>query len=120
VGIGLNVNSRLDDFPIDLQQTVTSLLIQTAKMYPVQEIFGLIRDSLLAHLRIHERDGFHAILQEWRDRDVLYGKEMQWLTAGKDVITGVGLGPDDTGQLLVRDKEGRLYEVLSGDIELKE
>ncbi|RUM41241.1 MAG: biotin--[acetyl-CoA-carboxylase] ligase [Desulfocapsa sp.] len=120
VGIGLNVNSRLDDFPIDLQQTVTSLLIQTAKMYPVQEIFGLIRDSLLAHLRIHERDGFHTILQEWRNRDVLYGKEMQWLTAGKDVVTGVGLGPDDTGQLLVRDKEGKLYEVLSGDVELKE
>ncbi len=119
VGIGLNVNSRLDDFSTDLQQTVTSLLIQTAKSYPVQELFVQIRNSLLTHLTIHEEHGFHAILKEWRKRDVLYGKEMQWLTTGKEVITGVGLGPDGTGQLLARDREGKLHEILSGDVSLK-
>lgn len=119
VGIGLNVNSRLDDFPTNLQPTVTSLLIQTAKIYSVQEIFTLIRNSLLTHLRIHEEDGFHTILNEWRRRDVLYGKEMQWLTTEKEVITGVGLGPDETGQLVAKDRNGKLHTILSGDVNLK-
>lgn len=120
VGIGLNVNSRLGDFPPDLQQTVTSLLLQTAKTYSIQEICILIRDSLLTHLKIHEEAGFQVILKEWRRRDVLYGKEMQWLTTGKEVITGVGLGPDDEGKLMARGTDGRLYEILSGDVSLKD
>jgi len=120
VGIGLNVNSRLDDFPTDLQQTVTSLLIQTEKSYPVQELFSQIRNSLLIHLTIHEKHGFNAILKEWQKRDVLYGKEMQWLTTGKEIITGVGLGPDDEGKLMARGRDGKLYEILSGDVSLKD
>ncbi len=120
VGIGLNVNGLLDDFPAELQKIVTSLLIQTAKRYSIQELFVLLRDSLLSHLKIHEEQGFGAILTEWRKRDVLYGKEMQWLTTEKKVITGTGLGPDDTGQLLVKDREGKLHTILSGDVSLRE
>ena len=120
VGIGLNVNSFLDDFPAELQERVTSLLIQTAKRYSIQELFVLLRESLLWHMKIHEERGFGAILKEWRKRDVLYGKEMQWLTTERKVITGTGLGPDESGQLLVRTREGKRYTILSGDVSLKE
>lgn len=119
VGIGLNVNSRLDDFPPQLQARITSLFIQTTNSYSILEIFSQLRNSLLSHLKIHEEQGFNAILEEWRKRDVLYGKEMQWLTTEKKVITGIGLGPDDTGQLMVRDKEGKLHAILSGDVSLR-
>jgi len=120
VGIGLNVNSLLDDFPGDLQETATSLFIQTAKQYSIQELLVLLRDSLLFHVQTHEEKGFGAILKEWRKRDVLYGKEMQWLTEENKLVTGVNSGPDDAGQLQVRDKEGRLHKILSGDVRLKE
>ncbi len=120
VGIGLNVNSIIKDFPGELQEIVTSLLIQTARRYSILELFVLLRDSLLRHLKIHEEQGFEAILTEWRKRDVLYGKEMQWLTTEKKVIVGTGLGPDNTGQLLVKDREGTLHTILSGDVGLKE
>ncbi len=119
VGIGLNVNSRLDDFPSELRETVTSLLIQTENSYSMEEIFTQVRNSLLSHLKIHEEQGFGIILEKWRKRDVLYGKEMQWLTIEKKVITGIGLGPDDTGQLLVKDGQGKLHSILSGDVSLK-
>ena len=120
VGIGLNVNSLLDDFPGKLQETVTSLLIQTAKHYSIPELFIQLRHSLLYYLKIHEELGFKAILKEWRKYDVLYGKEMQWLTTEKKVITGIGLGPDDSGQLLVKDRMGDLHMILSGNVSLKE
>ena len=119
VGIGLNVNSRLDDFPLELRETVTSLLIQTTKCYSIEDIFAQLHDSLLSFLKIQEEQGFGVILDEWRKRDVLYGKEMQWLTTEKQVITGTGLGPDDSGQLLVRDREGNRHMILSGDVSLK-
>ena len=120
VGIGLNVNSRPYDFPSEFRETVTSLRSQTSRSYSVEEIFVLLRASLLSHLAMHEEQGFGVILEEWQKRDVLYGKEMQWLTVGKKVVTGIGLGPDDTGQLLVKDREGKHHAILSGDVSLKE
>jgi BirA family transcriptional regulator, biotin operon repressor / biotin---[acetyl-CoA-carboxylase] ligase len=120
VGVGLNVNSLLDEFPGELQETVTSLLIQTAKHYSIPELFIQLRHSLLHHLKIHEELGFGAILKEWLKYDVLYGKEMQWLTTEKKVITGIGLGPDDSGQLLVKDRMGNHHLILSGDVSLKD
>ncbi len=120
VGIGVNVNSRLDNFPSALQEIVTSLLIETSKKYSIHDLFILLRYSLMSHLEIQEEHGFGEILKEWRKRDVLYGKEMQWLTTDKKIITGIGLGPDDSGQLMVRDKDGKVCEILSGDVSLKE
>lgn len=120
VGIGVNVNSCLSDFPLDLRETVTSLRSQTSKNYSVEDLFVLIRESLLSHLALHEEQGFGVILEEWRKRDVLYGKKMQWLTFDKKVVTGIGLGPDHTGQLLVEDREGTHHAILSGDVSLKE
>ncbi len=119
VGVGLNVNSVLPDFPVELQKIVTSMLIQTEKRFSTQEVFVLLRESLLKQLKIHEEQGFEAILTQWRKRDVLYGKEMQWLTTENKLITGIGLGPEDNGQLLVKDRKGKLHTILSGDVSLK-
>ncbi len=119
VGVGLNVNSILYDFPMELQGVVTSLLIQAEKRFSIPEVFLLLRESLLEHLKIHEEQGFEVILTEWRKRDVLYGKEMQWLTREKKLITGIALGPEDTGQLLVKDRKGTIHIILSGDVSLK-
>lgn len=119
VGIGVNVNSTLNDFPKNLQKSVSSLRIANQTTFNIRELFFLIRHSLLDTLRIHEELGFAAIIKEWRKRDLLYGKEMEWLTTDKKVVTGIGLGPDETGQLVVKDKEGVLHVILSGDVTLR-
>ncbi len=118
VGIGLNVNTPLAAFPLELQQKATSFRIQSGKVFDILGLYHKIHDSLLDHVRIHETHGFDHILQEWRKRDLLFGKEMQWVTRDKKVITACGMGPDANGQLLARDNSGRVYEILSGDVQL--
>ncbi len=118
VGIGVNVNTPVESFPAALRKTATSLLIESGTLWDIDELYKKIHESLLNHMVLHEQHGFAAILKEWRKRDVLLNKEMQWLTREKKVITGRGLGPDDKGQLLARDRSGRVHEILSGDVEL--
>ncbi|MEA3469963.1 MAG: biotin--[acetyl-CoA-carboxylase] ligase [Thermodesulfobacteriota bacterium] len=118
VGIGVNVNTPLAAFPLELQQKATSIRIQSGKVLDILELYHKIHDSLLDHVRIHETLGFEHILQEWRKRDILLGKEMQWVTRNKKVITACGMGPDANGQLLARDNSGRVHEILSGDVQL--
>ncbi len=118
VGIGLNVNTPLQAFPEALQWKSTSLFIETGRSWQVMDLYEKIHQSLLTHLALHEEQGFAEILKEWRKRDLLLGKEMQWITREKKVIRGRGLGPDENGQLLARDQEGKVHEILSGDVQL--
>jgi BirA family transcriptional regulator, biotin operon repressor / biotin---[acetyl-CoA-carboxylase] ligase len=119
VGIGLNVNTPLEMFPQELQQKVTSLRIQSGEVFNIQDLYHLIHDALLEHISIHETLGFANILQEWRKRDILLGKEMQWVTRDKKLITARGMGPDENGQLLAKeDSNGKVHEILSGDVQL--
>ncbi len=118
VGIGLNVNTALDAFSLELQQKATSLCIQSGENFDILQLYHEIHDSLLDYIHIHETQGFTHILQEWRKRDILLGKKMQWVTCDKKVITARGMGPDANGQLLARDSSGKVYEILSGDVQL--
>jgi BirA family biotin operon repressor/biotin-[acetyl-CoA-carboxylase] ligase len=117
VGIGINVNTQLDEFPLELQQKVTSLHILSGEIYNIKDLYQKIRASLLEHVYIHENRGFEKILHEWRKRDVLFEKEMQWVTHDKEVITARGMGPDENGHLLAIDSDGKIHEILSGDVQ---
>lgn len=118
VGIGVNVNTPSDGFPKTLSEKASSLFIETGTLWNISDLYETIHDSLLHHIALHEQQGFAEILKRWRICDVLYEKEMQWLTNEGKVIRGWGMGPDADGQLIARDKEGGLHKILSGDVQL--
>ncbi|MGB3209857.1 MAG: biotin--[acetyl-CoA-carboxylase] ligase [Desulforhopalus sp.] len=118
VGIGINVNHLLRDFPPVLGETVTSVLIETGKEMVVDELFQAVRIEILQKLRIFCESGFQPLLSQWKKKDYLLGKEMECVNTTGKMIRGIALGPDDEGQLHVRDSEGRIHDVLSGDVRL--
>jgi len=118
LGIGLNVNAGAAVFPADLQERATSLLIETGRVYRRSELLAAIVTELQGQVRRFERSGFKGILDDWRKRDLSLGRELAWLTLNGRVVRGVSLGPDDSGQLLIKDAEGKIHEVLSGDLSL--
>jgi BirA family biotin operon repressor/biotin-[acetyl-CoA-carboxylase] ligase len=118
VGIGVNVNHVKADFPFGLQETATSLFVETGREFVVEEIFQAVRLDLLRQLELFSTDGFQPLLEQWRKKDFLLGKQMVCVNSAGQKIRGIGLGPDDQGQLHVRDADGRIHEVLSGDVRL--
>ena len=120
VGIGINLNSEENDFAVDLQDKATSLRILTGLDYDIRDVFDRVRIHLFAKLALLESSGFAAILKDWRKRDMLLGKWLQWLSTAGEIIHGQSEGPDYTGRLMVKDKEGKTHQILSGDISLAE
>jgi BirA family biotin operon repressor/biotin-[acetyl-CoA-carboxylase] ligase len=116
VGIGLNVLTEKKDFPEIIRENATSLLIETDILFDMDELLTALCDETIAHIAILERQGFAYILEQWKTRDILQGRWLEWVTNSGEVIVGRSEGPDDNGQLLVRDGKGVLHEVLSGDI----
>lgn len=118
VGIGVNVNGDQGSFPPDLQKSATSLFLESGREYEILSLFEEIRSRLLQLISQLASEGFADILDQWRRRDMLHGKWMQWLTPSGEVVYGESLGVDSSGILSVRDHSGIIHEVLSGDVTL--
>jgi BirA family transcriptional regulator, biotin operon repressor / biotin---[acetyl-CoA-carboxylase] ligase len=120
VGIGINVNTVERDFSPELRGKVTSLRMLTGAEYDIQTLFHRVRTHLLEKLRLLESAGFAGILNDWRKKDMLLGKWLQWVSTSNEIVYGQSEGPDNAGRLMVRDRDGNIHQILSGDISLAE
>lgn len=118
VGVGLNINNSLTDFPPALRSKVTSLFLQTEKYFDIEGLYEKIRTSVLSKISAFEKNGFDETLKGWRKRDFLKGKKTRWVAADKKIVSGVALGVDESGLLHVRDDWGTVHQVLSGDVQM--
>ncbi len=118
VGIGLNVTTAREDFPEELRAGSTSLLLATGNEYNPDELLKPLASTVLEHVAWLEREGFQPLLQQWKKRDFLQGKWLRWLTHARQIVYARAEGPDDDGSLLVRDEQGAVHRVLSGDLSL--
>lgn len=120
IGVGLNVVTKNDEFSRDLQASATSLYLESGKRYDLEEVFCLLHADILQHINELQCRGFNEILEKWKRHDNLKGKWLNWVTSGGEVIHGQSQGPDERGQLVVRDGSGREHNVISGDVRVAE
>ncbi|MBU0484609.1 MAG: biotin--[acetyl-CoA-carboxylase] ligase [Proteobacteria bacterium] len=118
LGIGLNVNTPSELFPVELRSKATSLRVHEAQNFTRGDLLAIIVSHLDKTMLSLEHGGFSEILASWRQRDAMVGKELSWLDPEGKVVTGIALGPDDDGFLHIRDRGGQVHQVLSGDINL--
>ena len=116
IGIGINANLRLSEFP-ELATTATSLSDELGGSVSRVE---LIRYLLLEIERLYLTlpDG-EAIYTEWRDRLVTLGQQVQ-VTSGDSITRGVAESVDMDGSLWLRQPDGNLTRVIAGDVTLRE
>jgi BirA family transcriptional regulator, biotin operon repressor / biotin---[acetyl-CoA-carboxylase] ligase len=116
IGIGLNVNTEAAHIPPELRERATSLLLATGRRWDRGLLLPALVEELDALVAELEAGRFPAILAAWRRRDALLGRELDWLTPAGEVVRGIALGPDAAGILHIRDAQGRIHEVISGDV----
>lgn len=116
IGIGINVLQTAENFSQDIRTRATSIYLETGRQYSLKDLLINIWKNVLEKIGSLEQSGFNQILKEWEARDCLKGRSLDWVTNGGKVISGVSEGPDENGELLVRDTKGTLHKVISGDI----
>ena len=105
IGVGLNLSIKREEFPPDLRDTAISLF-GFAKALPAADV-------LSEHLNRWVQAGPDAILNEWRERDALLGRKVEW-----DGGSGVADGVDDRGYLVVVTPGGGRVAVGAGEVHL--
>jgi BirA family biotin operon repressor/biotin-[acetyl-CoA-carboxylase] ligase len=115
IGVGINVNTVPDDFPVSIRNLATSLRIHARKA--VSRI-ALLQASLhhLEHwYELFCQGSFDTILQAWRKYETVLGRMVEVYLANSTLV-GVAEDLDSDGALLVRDNGGDLHRILAGDV----
>lgn len=114
VGVGLNVNSTVADFPTELQPMVTTLFAHLKKEIPLQPLLSLLVDTISANVEVLSREP-QVILTQWQRYDYLQGKKVVH-TAGSTTIVGTGRGLSAQGHYRVLDEQGVEHCVTGGQL----
>ena len=115
VGIGVNLNTALDDFPEELRDKAGSLSLVSGAPVDRARFAG----RLLGHLELRYeqclRDGFAPIAAAWRELTPLIGRHIRVQEPGA-TVEGTVLGLADDGALRLRLPDGREHRVVAGDV----
>jgi BirA family biotin operon repressor/biotin-[acetyl-CoA-carboxylase] ligase len=115
LGIGINVNSRENDFPSDLRDTATSLMMEAGRPQETEELIKSLTLLLAGGLaRMGETGGPEAMLREYRASCSTLGRKVSASFEGGEV-SGVAADIDETGRLLIR-VDGELRPISSADV----
>lgn len=116
IGIGMNVNLRLEDFP-EIQSIATSLSAETGRAVSRLEV---IRRLLVEIERLYlALQAGESIYEEWRDSLVTLGRRVR-ATTGKTVYQGIAESVGRDGSLLLRHSDGSLTRIVAGDVTLRD
>jgi BirA family transcriptional regulator, biotin operon repressor / biotin---[acetyl-CoA-carboxylase] ligase len=107
LGIGLNVGLGIEDLPPELRATAGTLGLQPSDVEPTL-------DRLLAALERTLALEAHALLEAYRARDALRGREVRWADGH-----GRAAGIDGQGRLLVDLADGGRAELGAGEVHLE-
>jgi BirA family biotin operon repressor/biotin-[acetyl-CoA-carboxylase] ligase len=107
LGVGLNVALRIEDLPPELHDTAGTLGLEPADLEPILErlLAGLARTLALDEVRL---------LDAYRARDALRGREVRW-AAGHGRAAGI----DGAGRLVVELPEGGRTALSAGEVHLE-
>ena len=82
-----------------------------------EDLAARLIDSLCATFVDFETEGFDRYVQQWGERDWLFGRELA-IDMQQQQVTGTGAGIADDGALLVDTGEGMIRRVTSGSVVL--
>lgn len=115
LGIGVNLNNK--SFPLELKDKATSLFLETKQLYekePFLEIF--IRKFEQRYQKFLQNDfSFIDILKK---NSYLDNKKVKLNYYNEDKVCHV-IQINDDGTLKVKDEEGKIYDMNSGEVTLE-
>ena len=118
LGIGVDVNHDVNEFPAGLRKVATSLKLASGKDICRAELATeILREIEVDYARIGAGE-FEQVADEWETGCATIGKNIS-VQVGTRMIRGCAEALDDDGALLVRTEHGHLERITGGDVTLE-
>jgi BirA family biotin operon repressor/biotin-[acetyl-CoA-carboxylase] ligase len=117
VGLGLNVNNLFENSPQDIKKSATSILIETGNRVPRIKFIQNYLKLYEQYYDMFKKNNFESIMNRWRELADILGKQIKVDVIGKTHI-GEVMDVDNDGVLILKDDQGGLQRIFSGDVTL--
>jgi BirA family biotin operon repressor/biotin-[acetyl-CoA-carboxylase] ligase len=118
VGIGINVNHGLNDFPAQLAGPATSLGLALGLCVSRTALVVALYTALERWYRVFRDEGWDLILDCGRRCSAVLGQPIE-IKSGSQRWLGLAWDLDRDGSLIVRDATGSLRRVVAGDVSIR-
>lgn len=115
LGIGVDVNLALNEFPSDLRKIATSLRIAAGCTIHRAELAVAILQELDREYARVLQGRFTDVADEWEQRCTTLGQLVS-VRLGDRALRGRAEALDESGALLLRTEHGRLERIIGGDV----
>ncbi|NLC43740.1 MAG: biotin--[acetyl-CoA-carboxylase] ligase [Clostridiales bacterium] len=119
LGIGMNVNTQKEDFPIELRDSATSLKLEKGEHIDrcklLAELLAVFEDLDNRYLKTGD---FSEILNEYKEKCITLGRTVR-VTGPTEAFEGTAVDLTDDFELIVETKSGESRKVFSGDVSVR-
>lgn len=120
IGIGININMTQSDMSDEIKSIATSILnhsgnLKSKTSVPLSAVGTTLFENIEKWYNTFSTSGVAPILKKWESYFDSVGRTVNVVSSNS--FSGICLGIDDRGALLVRDSDGTIKTVISGDIE---
>lgn len=119
IGIGINVNTRKEEFPQELDATASSLAIEKGEAVDRERLIRNVLEKLEKLYVLYLDKGFLPIKLLWESYAISIGKRMTARTLSGE-IKGKAIGITEDGVLLIETESGKIQPIYSADIHIDE
>jgi BirA family transcriptional regulator, biotin operon repressor / biotin---[acetyl-CoA-carboxylase] ligase len=118
LGIGIDVNQEVHEFPAELRKTATSLKIEHGESLSRAALAtAVLRELDTEYCRI-VAGRFSDVAAEWMEHCATIGKDVT-VQIGDRKIRGHAESLDDDGALILRSEHGSLQRITGGDVTIE-
>lgn len=116
-GIGINLNTEVNQFPESLQRTATSLSVETGLYIDRYQFIKLLLNNLEVYYNKYLHSDFKAVKSDYERYALMFDRTLKY-TEGNHIVYGIATSINDDGTLNVTGDDGKTYRFISADIEL--
>jgi BirA family biotin operon repressor/biotin-[acetyl-CoA-carboxylase] ligase len=118
LGIGVNLNMDERNFSKEIRSIATSLKIEMGETVSRKAFLQSLLLELERWYSIFLEEGSAVVLNAWRNRAEIKGREVKVTSFGETVV-GTAVDVDSDGALILETGDGKQRRVMAGDIEYR-
>lgn len=116
-GLGVNLTTREADFPPELRESASSVLLSGGEVPDAEGLLHLLLARVAFWYKEYESGGFGAVRDKWLRLCDNLGETIT-VRAADETLVGKNNGIDEAGRLLLEKPGGSIERITSGEVEL--
>ena len=114
IGVGINVNNNLSDFPTEIRDKVTTLKILQGTERSRAHIISQFLEEFEDIYNTFDKGEQSTIFREWKNLLDTLGRKVKVVTENK-IYEGVAMDIDADGSLVLKLSDTKIISIIAGD-----